>query len=75
MDKAATDHVLKIVRLLAKGADHSRLSSTQVNILNQNVDALIAYEGDQFVCRFLAVVRDATAVLTPNVGGKLTKYP
>jgi hypothetical protein len=40
MNKGATDHVLTIVRLLAKGADDSRLSPSEVNILNHNVTAL-----------------------------------
>ena len=46
-----------------------------VNALNQNVEALIKYDSDEFVCKFLAVVRNATGVLTPNVSGRLAKYP
>lgn len=75
MEKAAIDHIVTIVQMLAKGADHKRLAPVQVNILNQNVEALTSYDSDEFVCKFLAMVREATGVLTPNVGGKLSKYP
>ena len=75
MDKAATDHVLTIVRLLAKGADDRRLAPAQVNILNQNVETLIKYDTDNFVREFLGRVKDAHGVLTPNVSGKLAGYP
>jgi hypothetical protein len=47
----------------------------RVDHLNKNVEALTGYDSDEFVCKFLAMVRDATDVLTPNVVGKLTKYP
>jgi hypothetical protein len=75
MDQAAIDYVLTIVQLLAKGADDRRLSPMKVDILNQNVEALTNYDSDEFVCRFLAMVRDATGVLTPNVSAKLIGYP
>lgn len=75
MDQAAIDYILTIVQLLAKGADDRRLSSMRVNILNQNIEALTSYDSDEFVCKFLAMVRDATGVLTPTVGQKLMAYP
>ena len=75
MDQPTTDYILTIVQVLAKGADHNRLSPMRVDHLNKNVEALTGYDSDEFVCKFLAMVRDATDVLTPNVVGKLTKYP
>ena len=75
LGKAAADQILKIVHLLAKGADHQRLSPVNTQALNQNVEALIQHDGDEFVRRFLAAVRYAQGVLTPNVSGKLLGYP
>jgi hypothetical protein len=74
LGKAAADQILKIVHLLAKGADHQRLSPVNTQALNQNVEALIQH-GDDFVRAFLARVRDATGVLTPHVAQKLSPYP
>src|ERR1700676_5087918 len=70
MDQPAIDYVLTIVQLLAKGVDNRRLSPMKVNILNQNIEALTNYDSDEFICKFLAMVKNATGVLTPNVGGK-----
>jgi hypothetical protein len=75
MNKGATDHVLTIVRLLAKGADDSRLSPNEVDILNQNVTALIQQDKDDLVRAFLVAVKEAEGVLTPNVAQKLAGYP
>jgi hypothetical protein len=75
MNKGATDHVLTIVRLLAKGADDSRLSPNEVDLLNQNVTALIQQDRDDLVRAFLTAVKDAEGVLTPNVARKLASYP
>ena len=75
LGKAAADQILKIVHLLAKGADHQRLSPVNTQALNQNVEALIQHDGDDFVRAFLARVRDATGVLTPHVAQKLSPYP
>jgi hypothetical protein len=75
MNKRATDHVLTIVRLLAKGADDSRLSPSEVDILNQNVIALIQHDRDELVRDFLAAVKEAEGVLTQNVAQKLASYP
>jgi hypothetical protein len=74
MDQAAIDYVLTVVQVLAKGADDRRLSIMKVNILNHNGEALANYDSDEFVCKFLAMVRDATGVLTSNVGGKLQVF-
>jgi hypothetical protein len=49
MDKAASDYILTIVQLLAKSADHSHLSPIRANVLNRNVEALLQYDGDEFV--------------------------
>jgi hypothetical protein len=67
--------VLTIVRLLAKGADDSRLSPNEVDLLNQNVTALIQQDRDDLVRAFLAAVKEAEGVLTPNVAQKLATYP
>jgi hypothetical protein len=75
MDQAAIDYVLMIVQLLAKGADDRRLSPMRVNILNQNIEALTNYDSDEFVCKFLSMVRHARGVLTPNIATKLSQYP
>ena len=75
LDDAAVDRILTIVQLLAKGADDMRLAPMRVNALNKNVDELIRYDSDEFVRRFLAMVRDATGVLAPNMGQKLSQYP
>ena len=75
MNKGATDHVLTIVRLLAKGADESRLSPNEVHILNQNVTALTQHDRDDFVRAILAAVKEAEGVLIPNVAQKLAAYP
>jgi hypothetical protein len=74
MNKGATDHVLTIVRLLAKGADDSRLSPSEVDTLNHNVTALLQQDRDDFVRAFLAAVKEAEGVLTPNVAQKLASY-
>jgi hypothetical protein len=52
MNKGATDHVLTIVRLVAKGADESRLSPNEVDLLNQNVTVLIQQDRDDLVRAF-----------------------
>jgi hypothetical protein len=39
LGKAAADQILTIVHLLAKGADHQRLSPVNTQALNQNVEA------------------------------------
>ncbi len=89
LGKAAADQILTIVHLLAKGADHQRLSPVNTHALNQNVEALIQHDHalnqnvealiqhdcDDFVRAFLARVRDATGVLTPHVAQKLSPYP
>ena len=74
LDDAAIDRILTILQLLAQGADDKRLSTNRVHALNWNVEALIQHDSDEFVRRFLAAVRDADGVLTPNVSGKLTGY-
>jgi hypothetical protein len=56
-------------------ASFRRLSSHSLAALNQNVEALIQHDGDDFVRAFLARVRDATGVLTPHVAQKLSPYP
>jgi hypothetical protein len=71
MNKGAADHVLTIVRLLAKGADNSRLSPSEVNIPNQNVTALIQHDRDDLVRDFLAAMKEADGVLSQNVAQKL----
>jgi hypothetical protein len=38
-----------------------------VNILNQNIEAPTNYDSDEFVNKFLAMVRNANWVLTPNI--------
>jgi hypothetical protein len=40
-NKGPTDHLLTIIRLIAKGADDSRLSPNEVDFLNQNVTAVM----------------------------------
>jgi len=75
MDKAATDSILTIVQLLAKIADHSHLSPMQAHVFNQNVEALLKHDSDEFVRTFLGMVKDAHSVLTPNVAEKLAGYP
>jgi len=75
MDQTTIDYVLAIVQLLAKGADERRLSPMRVNILNLNIEALTNYDRDEFVCKFLARVREATGVLSPNIATKLSQYP
>jgi hypothetical protein len=75
LDDAAVDRILTIVQLLAKAADDRRLAVLQADVLNKNVEALIMYDSDEFVRRFLVMVKSGTRVLTPNVSGKLTKYP
>lgn len=75
MNKGATDHVLTIVRLLAKGADDSRLSPNEVDLLNQNVTALIQQDRDDLVRAFSTAVKEAEGVLTANVAQKLASYP
>jgi hypothetical protein len=74
MNKGATDHVLTIVRLLAKGADDSRLSPNEVDALNQNITALLQQDRDDLVRAFLVAVKEAEGVLTPNVAQKLADY-
>jgi hypothetical protein len=74
MNKGATDHVLTIVRLLAKGADDSRLSPNEVDALNQNITALLQQDRDDLVRAFLGAVKEAEGVLTPNVAQKLADY-
>ena len=39
---------------------------------HQNIEALTNYDSDEFICKFLAMVKNVTGVLNPNVGGKLT---
>jgi hypothetical protein len=68
MDQAAIDHILTIVQLLAKGADDHRLSPTQRSVLYKNIEALIDHDSEEFVREFLARVRDATGVLSPDCG-------
>ena len=75
MNKGATDHVLTIVRLLAKGADDSRLSPNELDLLNQNVISLIQQDRDDLVRALLAAMKEAEGVLTPNVAQKLASYP
>jgi hypothetical protein len=75
LDDAAIDRILTIVQLLAQGADDKRLSPNRLHALNQHVEALIQHGSDEFVRRFLAAVRDAHGVLTPNVSEKLNGYP
>jgi hypothetical protein len=75
LDDAAVDRILTIVQLLAKAADDRRLAVLQADVLNKNVEALIMYDSDEFVRRFLVMVKAGTGVLTPNVSGKLAKYP
>ena len=75
MDKGATDHVLTIVRLLAKAADDSRLSPNEVDTLNHNITALLRQDREDFVHAFLVTVREAEGVLTSNVAQKLVNYP
>ena len=74
MDKAATDLVLSIVHILAKGANHS-VSPAQENVFNQNVDELIKYADDDFVREFLGRVKDAHGVLSVGVSQKIRGYP
>jgi hypothetical protein len=72
---ASTGLWADIVRLLAKSADDSRLSPNEVDVLNQNVTALIQQDRDDLVRAFLAAVKEAEGVLTPNVAQKLAGYP
>ena len=57
LDDGAMDRILTIIQLLAQGADDKRLSHNRVHALNQNVEALIQDDSDQFVREFLARVR------------------
>jgi hypothetical protein len=74
-DHNASKHIMTIVQLLANSADHARLSPMQAGILNQSVNELCKYDGNEFVRSFLAMVRDAHDVLSPNTAGKLAGYP
>jgi hypothetical protein len=60
VDDKAADLILTITRLLAKSANDNGLSQVQLEDLNRNVEALIEYDSDKFVRRFLTAVRDAT---------------
>jgi hypothetical protein len=60
------DRILTIIQLLAKSADDKRLPPLQAKVLNQSIEALIQYD-DEFVRRFLAMVRGAHGVLIPDV--------
>lgn len=60
VDDKAADLILTIARLLAKCANDNGLSQVQLDDLNRNVEALIEYDGDEFVRRFLTTLRDAT---------------
>jgi hypothetical protein len=75
MDKEAADRMLKIVELLAKGADHNRFSANDETLLKQSINDLVQYDQDKFVRAFLAGVRQASDVLSPNVMQKLAVYP
>jgi hypothetical protein len=75
MNKGATDHVLLIIRLLAKGADDSRLSRSEVDALNHNDTSLLQQDRDDLIRAFLAAMNEAEGVLTPNVARKLASYP
>ena len=75
MDKEATVQVLAIVELLANGADHNRLAPNEESSLNQNVTALMQHDGDDFVRSFLAALKLASDVLTPDAIQKLAVYP
>jgi hypothetical protein len=44
-------------------------------VLNQNVEALIKHDTEDFVREFLARVRDAHGVLNVTVAQKLLPYP
>jgi hypothetical protein len=48
---------------------------SEVDILNQNVTALIQHDRDDLVRDFLAAVKEADGVLTQNVAQKLAGYP
>ena len=60
VDDKAADLILTITRLLAKCANDKGLGQAQLDDFNRNVEALIEYDGDEFVRRFLTAVRDAT---------------
>ncbi len=75
MDKAATDSILTIVQLLAKSADDKRLRPMDAHVVNQNVEALLKHDSDEFVRTFLGMVKQAHGVLKPNVAEKLAGYP
>jgi hypothetical protein len=46
-----------------------------VDILNRNVTALIQHDREDLVRDFLAAMKEADGVLTPNVAQKLAGYP
>jgi hypothetical protein len=52
-----------------------RLSPSEVDILNQNVIALIQHDRDDLVRDFLAAMKEADGVLSQNVAQKLAGYP
>lgn len=75
LNKEAAAQILTIVKVLAKSAGHQGIRPSEAAILNQNVEALIQHDGDEFVRAFLAMVREATGVLDPKVAKKLSQYP
>jgi hypothetical protein len=75
MDQNASKYVMAVVQLLANSADHSRLTPTQVDVLNQSVNELCKYDADEFVRRLLATLRDAHDVLTSDTAKRLAGYP
>jgi hypothetical protein len=74
MDAKLMERVLPIIGLLAKAADHTRLSEVEARQFNQEIDAaLTANTRDpefRLVCKELA---KATDILEPRVSERLTK--
>jgi hypothetical protein len=75
LNKEAAAQILTIVKVLAKSAGHQGVRPLEAQILNQNVEALIQHDSDDFVRAFLAMVREAHGVLDLKVEKKLSQYP
>jgi hypothetical protein len=75
MDDKVRDIIFTIVKLLAKAATLTRLSPMEADILNRNVEALLPFEGEEFIHTLLGMIKEAHGVLTADVSGKLKAYP
>jgi hypothetical protein len=75
MDTEVSEKIITIVQLLARSADYRHLDPTRANVLVDNIEALIKLDGDEFVRKFLAAIREAKSLLSPNLQSKLSSYP